>query len=157
MKKFLLSFFCAISLFSSQVEIKSQSVVADDSKGVTTFAGEVHITRGQDLMRADKVQVFLDKNRDIEKFEADGNTSFSLNLENNQSFRGKADSFIYYPIRQEFYLTGDAVLEDMSNKRKLIGEKIIFDEKSKTASISGKTKEPVKVIFNISDANESQQ
>lgn len=155
MKKLLLYIVTITTIFSGQIEIKSQSVLANDAEGITTFQGDVTILRDKDIMKAEKVVVFLNKEREIHKFQANGNTSFFLNLDNNQTFKGKAESFIYLPIEREFILKGNAIVEDVMNKRKLLGNEIVFDEKSRTANIKGKVKEPVKVIFNVADEKEN--
>ncbi|MCV6608841.1 MAG: lipopolysaccharide transport periplasmic protein LptA [Campylobacterales bacterium] len=138
-------------LFGYKVEIDAQKVTADDNKGVTTFTGNVTIKRGQDIMKADNIVVYVNKNKDVEKFQAKGNASIYIVSTNGNIFKGESGEFVYWPLKQIFKLSGNAIVEDMTNKRKLIGDEIVFDEKTKKANVTGKESKPVKVIFNVAD------
>jgi lipopolysaccharide export system protein LptA len=58
---------------------------------------------------------------------------------------------LYLVKEEKIILKGNAVVEDITNKRKLIGEEVVFDEKTKTANVVGKESEPVRVIFTTKD------
>jgi len=151
MKKFLVFVLFFIAIFASKVEISAENVVASNQKGVTDFKGNVTIIKGKDIMRADVVQVFVDKEKNISKIYAYGKASFYVVPKENLIFKGNADSFTYYPQKKEIVLKGKAVIEDLLNNRKIIGEEVLFNEETQLANISGNKKEPVKVIFDIQD------
>ena len=54
-------------------QIEADRVDVDDKKGISTFRGNVKLTRGSILMTADKVKVYRDKNKDVDKILAWGN------------------------------------------------------------------------------------
>lgn len=147
----------SLPVFPDQVEINAQNVTADDKSGITVFSGKVSITRGKDLMKADNIIVYLTKEKEVEKFEAKGNTSIYIVSEEGQAFKGKSDEFIYWPLKQLFKLKGNAEVEDITNNRKLIGNEIIFDEKTKLANVTGEESKPVKVIFNVKEKDKEKK
>jgi lipopolysaccharide export system protein LptA len=150
-KKLFLFLLLTTFAISGKIEINAQNVTADDNNGITVFSGNVSITRGQDVMRADNIIVYMNDKKDVDKFEATGNTSIYIISENNETFKGSSDEFVYWPLKQLFRLRGDAIIEDTTNKRKLMGTEIIFNEKTKLANVTGKDSKPVKVIFNVED------
>lgn len=151
MKKIFFIFCLANLAFTSQVEITSKEVFSDNNKGVTIFTGQVKIKKTPSIMEADRVEVYANSGSEITKIKASGNASFFFAMKNDQKFKGSAKKFEYYPQKEEIRLIGNANVEDLTNKRKLIGEEIIFNERTQLAKVKGKTKEPVKVIFHIDD------
>ncbi|MDQ1341054.1 MAG: lipopolysaccharide export system protein LptA [Campylobacterota bacterium] len=151
--KFLLVFFFLLSfLFAGKIEIESLKFEAYDEKGITVFTGNVLIKKGLDRMHADNVTVYLDKDRQIERFEASGNTSFVFNFENNSTFVGSSDKFIYTPKNGEFKLLGSARISDIINSKEIIGEEVIFFEKTKVVKVLGAKMKPVRLIFDVEDS-----
>ena len=151
MRRWWLLLFPLLLSASTQIEIESLHFTSDESQGVTRFTGNVVIRRGEDVMRADTINVHADNEKNIDRFEAEGNTSFTIHLDANKTFQGSADRFIYLPKKKEYLLLGNAVVQDMNNTRKIIGEEIIINEESKTAHVSGREKKPVKLIFTIEE------
>lgn len=151
MKQIFLTLIFLGFLHSYEIEITSKEGSSDNKKGLITFFGDVKIKKQNDEFRADKVFVYLNEKREMKRIYAVGKTSFTLKDKKNTHFKGKANSFVYLPLKKELSLEGDALVEDLTNKRKLIGEKIVFDEKTKLATIKGKQKAPVRIIFNIPD------
>ena len=132
-----------------KVEIESLRFEADESRGVSTFSENVVIKKGEDRMYADEVRVYVDQENQIERFEADGNTSFLLHMEDNSSFEGRSDHFVYLPKDGELVLTGNARINDRNNSRQISGETVILDEKTKQARVIGESDRPVKLIFEM--------
>jgi lipopolysaccharide export system protein LptA len=102
-------------------------------------------------MFADKMVVFVGENKQIKRFEASGNTSFKMKMEDNTSFEGESDEFVYTPGTGELILTGNAKIKDITNAREINGERVILYEKQKVAKVMGEEKKPVKLIFEIED------
>jgi len=150
-----LFFSLVIAAAAQQVEIKSLHWSADEKAGVTVFTGNVIITRNQDKMWADKVVVTADANQEVDRFDAEGNTAFELYLEDNRTFKGHSERFVYEPQKKLFTLTGNAMVEDVTNERKIYGEEIVLNEITKKAEVSGEVQKPVKVIFKLKEDNAS--
>lgn len=138
-------------LFADKVEIESLKFEAYEERGISIFTGNVSIKKNEDRMFADKVVVFVDKERQIKKFEASGNTSFTIHTDDNNSFEGSADQFVYTPKNGELILTGNAKINDMNNAREISGERVILYEKQKVAKVMGEEKKPVKLIFELDE------
>ena len=97
-KKIFLFLLLTTFAISSKIEINAQNVTADDNNGITVFSGNVSITRGQDIMKADNIIVYMNDKKDVEKFEATGNTSIHIISDNNETFNGSSNEFIYLII-----------------------------------------------------------
>ena len=138
-------------LFAEKVEIESLKFEAYEERGISIFTGNVSIKKNEDKMFADKVVVFVDNERQIKKFEASGKTSFEIHTEDNNSFEGSADQFVYTPKSGELILTGNAKIKDMLNAREISGERVILYEKQKIAKVMGEEKKPVKLIFELEE------
>ena len=154
MSRLLFFLFC-IGIYASQIEIEALKFETDTKSGITIFEGNVTIKKNQDTMRADNVKVYTDTNKTITKFEADGNAKFIIFLDKNVTFKGSSNSFIYMPKQRLFELLGNAKIVDLKNKREIMGDRVILNEKTKSAKVIGKDKKPVKLIFQI-DENESK-
>lgn len=151
MKKIIALLYVCGLLFANKVEIQSLKFEAYEERGISIFTGKVSIKKNEDMMFADKVVVFVDEEKQIKKFEASGNTSFVLHMEDNTSFEGHSDQFIYTPGTGELILTGNAKIKDVTNAREISGERVILYEKTKVAKVMGEEKKPVKLIFEIEE------
>lgn len=140
-----------------QVEIVARTFSSDERAGRTVFTGDVVITRGLDVMKADQITVFSTPEREITRFEAIGNAFFDVTTDDNHSFRGEADELVYLPVDGLYTLKGRALVEDLTDKRKISGDHIVLNELTKKASVTGKEAEPVKIIFTIKERNESAE
>lgn len=138
-------------LYANTVEIESLKFEAYEERGITIFTGNVAIKKNEDRMFADKVVVFVGDDKQIKKFEASGHTSFKMKMEDNSSFEGQSDEFVYTPGTGELILTGNAKIKDITNNREISGERVILYEKQKVAKVMGEEKKPVKLIFEIEE------
>ena len=157
MKRLLLLSLALTALAAGKIEIQAQRFETDESRGMTLFTGNVIVTRGEDVIRAERIEVFTDGKNEISRFEADGNTTFTLSLDANKTFRGHAGKFLYQPEKKEYLLTGGAVVEDVAGGRKIIGETIRINEEKKQAQVSGGEKKPVRLILTIDDEKKGKK
>lgn len=151
MRILLLLFLATLSLYANKVEIESLSFEAYNERGISIFTGNVNIKKNEDKMRADKVVVFTDEAKQIKKFEASGDTSFEIHLQDGSSFIGQADEFVYTPATGEMVLIGNAYIKDVNNSREIKGERVVFYEKEKIARVMGEEKKPVRLIFELDE------
>lgn len=140
-----------------QVEIAARTFSSDEKAGKTVFTGDVVITRGSDVMKADRITVFSTPEREVTRFEAIGNTFFDVTTDDNHHFKGRANELVYLPVEGLYTLTGAAEVEDLTEKRKISGEHIVLNELTKMANVTGGESEPVKIIFTLKDRNESAE
>lgn len=157
MKQIILFLSLAALVLANKVEIESLKFEAYEERGISIFTGNVSIKKGEDRMFADKVVVFVDEERQIKKFEASGNTSFAIHTDDNNSFEGSAQQFVYTPKTGELILTGNAKIKDALNAREISGERVILYEKQKIAKVMGEEKKPVKLIFELEDEGEKKE
>ena len=141
------------TLFSEKVEITSDSMNAENMKKQVQFIGHVKIKQVENWLDADKVIVYFDDNNETSKYEAIGSVLFEFKKENT-FYDGHANKVIYFPNKSQYILTGNAVINDIINKRYVTGDKIEFDmitgnaKVKSTRNAKGKVK-PVKFIFNM--------
>ena len=153
MKKILIIIsLCTLPLLAEQVKILADSFDGNEKKGVTTFKGNVKITKGNDELNASRVTVYTDADRNPKKYEAQGNVSFYIDMpENNATYKGDAGKVVYYPVKQEYQFYTDVHLYQLNTDRKIFGEEVILNTVDGNAKALGKKKAPVMMIFNVED------
>lgn len=151
MIKQLLFFVLPLSLYAlERVEISADNFEADEFKKVSYFKGSVHIKKGLDEIKSDKLRIdFNQKNRPI-KYEATGKVSFHITTE-GQHFQGTSNIVIYQPIDKKYIASGAVHIIETTKNRTLEGEMITIDRVSGKSKISGSDKQPVKFIFTVEE------
>ncbi|MDR3347021.1 MAG: hypothetical protein LBN32_00245, partial [Helicobacteraceae bacterium] len=94
--------------------------------------------------------------RNIKRVEAKKDAFFDVNA-SDSNFEGGADEFSYALSEGVYRLKGRAWVEDITNKRRIEGENIILNVKTRVAQVIGEEATPVKFIFTIQDRNESRR
>ncbi len=152
MKKIIITFFITlfIMLDAQEVDIKADHFYADDITKLAYFEGNAVITQGENFFKASKVIVHFNKNKKATKYEAHGSVKFDL-TERGIHYTGKAEKITYAPNESKYYFTGDVVLNDLTNNRKIAAERISLDLKTGLADIKGSSKKPVHFRFEIED------
>ncbi|MDR2639744.1 MAG: lipopolysaccharide transport periplasmic protein LptA [Helicobacteraceae bacterium] len=151
----LLACLCALAC-ADTIEATADRLHADENAGRTTLEGSVKIERGKDILRGDRVTILFTRDREITRYESKGASSFSVTIDDGSQYTGAADEIVYLPSKGLYTLTGRAWVEDPINKRKIIGEEIIFNEITRIARVSGKESAPVKLIFTVKDRNDTK-
>ena len=140
--------FLSHALFAEKVEIVSDAMQAQNAKQEVHFVGHVKIAQSKTWLHADHVIVYFNDNNETSRYEAKGNVIFQVDMKKSL-FKGKAQKVIYEPLALHYKLFGKAVIEDVTNKRYISGEEIIFDAKNGDAKVKGNRKKPVKFIFDM--------
>ena len=153
MKKILIILsICAMTLVGEQVKIVAEQFDGNEKKGITVFKGNVKITKGSDELNASKVTVYTDKNRNPYRYEAEGDVSFYIDLEeNNATYKGDAGKVIYFPNKKKYQFYTNVHLYQLGTNRKIFGEEVKLDAKDGNAQAIGKEKAPVIMIFNVEE------
>jgi lipopolysaccharide export system protein LptA len=133
-------------LTAQKVEITSDTMKAIEKQKEIHFIGDVTIKQQKSWIHGDKVIVLFDENNETKQYEAIGKVTFEFK-ENNRFYKGKAHKVTYKPIRSVYILRGNAVVDDMINKRHIDGDFITLDLASGQADVQGAKKKPVKFVF----------
>jgi len=141
------------SLWAEKVQVTSDNMKAFDAKKEIHFIGNAKVTQLKDWIHGDEITVYLDKDNQAEKYVAEGKVTFEVHRE-DALYKGKADKVTYYPKKEEYVLTGKAVIDDIVNKRHVNGNKIVLDKKTGNVDVKGSGKKPIKVIFDIGKKSE---
>ncbi|MCH9812633.1 MAG: lipopolysaccharide transport periplasmic protein LptA [Epsilonproteobacteria bacterium] len=151
MLKFILFSLIPFSLFAAErVEVNANHFEADEFKKVSYFTGAVHIKKGIDEIKSDKLRINFDQNNKPITYEATGNIAFDITTE-NQHFEGTSNKLIYTPHAKQYTLSGNVYILELTKQRTLKGESIIIDRISGKSTISGTAKKPVKFIFTVDE------
>ncbi|MBR8462553.1 lipopolysaccharide transport periplasmic protein LptA [Campylobacter sp. faydin G-24] len=145
---FFISTFVA---FAEQVEITSDSFFADEGKQIGEFNGNVYIKKGNyDELKANKVIVHFDKNRQPVKYIATGNAKLKLVIK-DKHYDGKGDTLTYEPTTQIYTVIGNGYIHEVETDKNIYGEKIVVNQLNGTYNVNSGDKKPVKFIFQVED------
>ncbi len=144
----------ATSLFSEELKVIANSFEADEKRGVSIFQGDVSITKGIDVIKASKVTIHIDKERHPVKYIAEGNVTFFISTEDNNTYEGKSMSAIFLPQEQEYKFRGDVELFQLNEKKKIVGDEVIVNTLKGTAIAQGKENRPVVMIFELEEKDD---
>ena len=152
MKKIILLIIITIlSLFAEELKVKAKLFNADQKKGISIFEGDVNIIKGTDELNASKVTIYTDSEQNPTKFIAEGNASFHIVTEEGAAYKGKAQKVIYFPIKKEYHFFTDVYLQQINEKKEIIGEEVILKSIEGKAYAKGADDKPVIMIFNMED------
>jgi len=144
----ILSF--STTLFAQKVNITSISMSAEDLKKEIRFTGNAKVVQGKSWIHGDEIIVYFDDNNETKQYEAIGKVTFEFKREKSL-YKGSSDKITYYPEQSKYILTGNAIVDDILNKRHVNGDEIILDTVTGNANVKGSKKKPVKFIFNMKE------
>ncbi len=148
---FVLMSLC-LCLSAQELKVVAQSFESDETKGITTFKGNVQMKKGVDELNASKIIIYTTKIREPKKFVAQGNVSFYIHTENNDSYTGVAGKVEYTPKSKEYTFYKNVHLLQLNEHKEIHGEKVMVNLVDGKALAQGKKSEPVIMIFKI-DSN----
>lgn len=158
MKKILFLILLSNVILAAQtLEVTAKKFRSNDSKGVTTIEGDVHIKKDKDELEADKVIIKTDKKRKPQSYEAEGNVKFHIFMEDGREFKGTSDKLIYNALNGEYRLIQNAVVHEVGKENTIRGEEIVVNNESGYADVLGSDKKPAKFIFNLDDINKDKK
>jgi lipopolysaccharide export system protein LptA len=144
------------SLFSQELKIKAQKFSSDEKAGISIFRGNVNIKKGSDELNASKVTIYINAKHQPTKFIAIGNTSFKIQTLKGAKYIGRAQKVIYLSAKKEYRFYTDVHLEQVDEKKIVIGDEVILNTIEGKAYAKGASKEPVIMIFDIPDEKEKK-
>ena len=137
--------------------IDAKNFETDDKKGISIFTGNVKLKMAKDRLNANKLEVYMKpksqgQNLEPLKYIATGNVSFTI-FSNGKHYKGKGNKVIYDPKKLEYTVLGKGYLNEVTEDRKLYGEKIFINQETGNAKVSGTDNKPVRFILNIESGN----
>ena len=151
MKKFvLLGVFLLTLLWAEELKITSEYFNYNMQNKESVFKGNVRAVKGKDTINADKITLYFNKNKKPVKFVAVGNVKFTISLDANSTYKGKADELIYQLNNGNIVLKGNAEIVKVQTKESVKGNKIILNRFTKNAEVFG-GKKPVEIIIKVNE------
>jgi len=149
--------FLAFSSFAEELKIKANKFSADQKKGLSIFSGDVRIVKGSDELNASEVSIYTDKNNKPTKFVARGDVSFLVTTKEKVQYGGVAQKVIYAPKRKEYQFFGNVHLQQLNDKKEILGDEVVLKLNSGKAYAKGVKTEPVMMIFDIPDEQKQEK
>jgi len=139
------------SLFSSDEEVRIEANLfeANEKEKISIFSGKVRIRKGLDEINSSVVKIYFDKDNQPEKYEILKDVSFSITVENDGQYIGKAQKVYLFPVSQKYIFSDLVEITDMKSGRKIKGNRVSLNMKNGNARISGGSKSPVIMTFKV--------
>ena len=161
MKKIFILAFLVTSIFAEKLIIDAKKFEAYDEKGLSVFTGNVDMKRDKDELQSDRLEVYLskkteNKKREALKYIALGNVSFKIKTA-DKLYEGKGDKVVYDPKKLIYTITGDGFIKELTEDKKLFGDKIYVNQATGEAKVSGSDDKPVRFIIDLANSNDSDE
>ncbi len=123
---------------SAEVQVSADSSEYDERNGTQSLLGNVEISQGSLLIKADRIDVFLQKNQ-LDRIEGSGKPiRFEQQNDAGETIRGTANSIKYDATTGIMVLSGGATLQQP--QQKLDSERIEFDARRQKVTAQGDAK-----------------
>ena len=161
MKKIFILAFLVTSIFAEKLIIDAKKFEAYDEKGLSVFTGNVDMKRDKDELQSDRLEVYLskkteNKKREALKYIALGNVSFKIKTA-DKLYEGKGDKVVYDPKKLIYTITGDGFIKELTEDKKLFGDKIYVNQATGEAKVSGSDDKPVRFIIDLANSNDKEE
>ena len=113
------------------IYIEADSLDIDDSKGVSTYSGNVHFRQGTAKLWADALVIYSPQHQDVERLIASGKPARfeQTGIEDKEDVSGQAKRIEYHAKESLVVLDGDAQLQQGENQ--FAGSRIEYDADKK--------------------------
>lgn len=145
----------SVMLFAQtdKLVIDALNFETSDAKGLSTFTGNVKLVMNKDKLDSDKLEVYVKPNtkgkaKEPLKYVATGNVKFKI-FSKGKEYQGKGQKVIYSPKKKEYIIIGNGYLKEVIENRELFGDRIMVNQQTGAAKVSGSEKKPVRFILNI--------
>lgn len=122
------------------IELEADGADIDDGKGISTYTGNVILTQGSMRITAEKLTLYNNKNKDLEKAVAVGGNKLATFKQRpqgkKQDFKSRASTIVYYIVKEKVHLLKNAHVVQEGGS--FSGNKIIYDTKKETIIASSK-------------------
>lgn len=141
---------------AEELRIVAENFDADEQKGISVFTGNVKIEKGGDELNASRVVIYVDKNRKPSKYIAEGNVSFCIQTENNDTYNGSSQKVVFIPSEKLYKFYTDVHLRQINQHKEINGDEVFLDVLRGRAIAKGAEKKPVIMTFQLDDKNETK-
>jgi len=137
--------------FEQPIDVKADRSEYNEKAGVQSLTGNVEITQGTILIRADDIQVQLKDNK-LSTIEGEGSPIY-FQQENDQGelIVGECQHILYDAKNGRLILSGSATLSEP--KQNLRSDRIVFDSISQTVIAEGGKSGRVNITIQPPDSN----
>ncbi|NQY54823.1 MAG: lipopolysaccharide transport periplasmic protein LptA [Campylobacteraceae bacterium] len=149
------------SVLGSKLIIDAKSFESNEKKGLSIFKGNVKLVRDKDVLKSDKLEIYLEAKKKGEKartpikYIATGNVKFNIVTE-LKHYKGSGKKIVYSPQKNEYRITGNGKLKELNEDTSLSGEEIFINLISGEARLKGTDKKPVRLIINIKEKEKEE-
>ncbi len=150
MKNLIILLLLFQSLYAEKITVTADNFEAYENKKISILKGHVHIQKGKDDIKADKLVIEFDKKNKPLKYTLTGDVKFEIHTA-SQNFSGKAQQIVYDPSKKRYIASGNVFLKEKLSDKLLQGEKIVIDRISGKSTITGKKNRPVKFTFTVDE------
>ena len=147
----------ATTLYADALKISADSVEGNELEGISYLRGNVRMSRAEDELNASKIIIYTNRKREPMKYRAEGNVTFKIVLENGALYKGRSNIVEFDPKKDEYRFYEGVRLEQLDEKKSMIGEKIIVNIKNGRAYAEGAKNRPVTMIFDIKERNSTKR
>ncbi len=154
MKKYYFTLLCCCQFIYGAKIADVIDIVANHFKSIgntTTITGNVKITKGGDILDADKVVVFTDANRKPITYEATGNVRFTIITNDKRELKGKGNRLVYDVKKNEYRLYENAIVQETGKSNILKGDEIVLSGSGDYANVVGNKTIPARITFSLED------
>ncbi len=142
-------------LFSEKLIIDAKKFEAYDEKGLSVFTGDVKMVKASDELESDRLDIYLSEKkpntkREPLKYIATGNVKFKVKTA-DKLYEGKGDKVVYEPQKLKYVITGNGFLKEVIEDKRLFGDKIVIDQITGEAKVTGSENKPVRFIIDLAD------
>jgi lipopolysaccharide export system protein LptA len=135
-------------IYAQTVEITSDEMNVNQNTKQIHFIGHAKVIQDKNYINANKIVVYFNDENKTKQYDAIKNVKFEF-INKTSHYKGKAEKLTYMPLQENYILIGNAIINDLVNKRTIKGDKITLNAKSGNVSVKGSRKKPVNFIINV--------
>ncbi len=139
-----------LSLHAEKIVVTADRFEAYENRHISILSGHVHIEKGRDDIRAQKLVIDFGPDNKPVRYTLSGDVHFDISTK-SQHFVGTAQKIVYDPVKKRYIATGNVQMEERKGGRRLEGDEIVIDRISGKSTILGRKNRPVKFIFTVDE------
>lgn len=121
------------------LDIKAQYLLIDENKGVSTYKGNVLLTKETLVIKADSITVYSDGEKLIKAFIEGTPADVQHHPDNEEKVHSQANNMEYFVNDEKLILKGQAFVNQ--GEQSFSGETIEYDTQQRTIKASGNKKD----------------
>jgi lipopolysaccharide export system protein LptA len=150
MKNIMLFFMLVLLVNAQDLKVISNTFNYYPDKLYSIFKGNVKVTKGKDTILADKLKVYLNKDKSLKELIAVKNVKFKLHFDKNTTYEGYSDYLDYNIKSGDIVLKGNAFVKKLETNESVKGKYINLNKFSKKAVVEG-GKKPAVIIIKVKE------